>query len=128
MKAEPESYDRIRAALADPGEGSSDFDLNGRQGILPPDQLRPAGVLVPLVERGGEIHVVLTKRTSHLTHHPGQIAFPGGKVDPGDADETAAAIREAIALCKSGKPVLIDARVAPEYAKAMSDGMTETGG
>jgi 8-oxo-dGTP pyrophosphatase MutT (NUDIX family) len=95
VKAEPESYDRIRAALADPGEGSSDFDLNGRQGILPPDQLRPAGVLVPLVERGGEIHVVLTKRTSHLTHHPGQIAFPGGKVDPGDADETAAAIREA---------------------------------
>ncbi|MEQ9240445.1 thiamine pyrophosphate-binding protein [Roseovarius indicus] len=45
-----------------------------------------------------------------------------------DQSGLAAAIREAITLCKSGKPVLIDARVAPEYAKAMSDGMTETGG
>jgi 8-oxo-dGTP pyrophosphatase MutT (NUDIX family) len=39
--------------------------------------------------------VVLTKRASHLAHHPGQIAFPGGKVDAGDADPVAAALREA---------------------------------
>ena len=39
--------------------------------------------------------MVLTKRSSRLKHHPGQIAFPGGKVDAGDADVTAAALREA---------------------------------
>ena len=39
--------------------------------------------------------LVLTKRASSLRHHPGQIALPGGKVDPGDADATAAALREA---------------------------------
>lgn len=40
--------------------------------------------------------VILTKRSSRLKHHPGQIAFPGGKVDDDDADVTAAALREAM--------------------------------
>lgn len=95
MKAEPASYDRIRAALAAEGRPSSDFDLNGGGSLNPPESLRPAGVLIPLVERDGEIHVILTKRTSHLKHHPGQIAFPGGKQEEADADATAAALREA---------------------------------
>ena len=42
-----------------------------------------------------EPRVILTKRSSFLKHHPGQIAFPGGKQDKGDADVTAAALREA---------------------------------
>lgn len=95
MKAEPASFERIRQALAHPGEGSSDFDLNGRAGLMAPDKLRPAGVLVPLIERRGQLNVILTKRSSHLKHHPGQIAFPGGKVEDSDADVTAAALREA---------------------------------
>ena len=95
MRAEPASYERIRKALARPGEGSSDFDLNAGVRLSPPDRLRPAGVLVPLIEKAGEIHVILTKRTSHLKHHPGQIAFPGGKQEETDADATAAALREA---------------------------------
>ncbi|WP_169712124.1 NUDIX hydrolase [Paracoccus contaminans] len=53
---------------------------------------RPAGVLAAFHADG---RLVLTKRASGLRHHPGQIALPGGKVDPGDADETAAALREA---------------------------------
>ncbi|UUX97670.1 CoA pyrophosphatase [Aquabacterium sp. J223] len=54
----------------------------------------PASVLVPLVQRAS-LSVLLTERTPHLYDHPGQIAFPGGKVDPGDADAVATALREA---------------------------------
>ena len=53
-----------------------------------------AAVLVPLVMRD-EPTVLLTERTAHLSTHSGQIAFPGGKVEPGDADAVAAALREA---------------------------------
>ena len=74
--------------------GSSDYDLNpdlARPGAL----LRAASVLVPLVERGSGLAVVLTRRAAFLTHHPGQVAFPGGKQDPTDASPLAAALREA---------------------------------
>lgn len=54
----------------------------------------PAAVLIPLVLRD-QTTVILTERTAHLSSHSGQIAFPGGKVDPGDADACAAALREA---------------------------------
>jgi 8-oxo-dGTP pyrophosphatase MutT (NUDIX family) len=55
----------------------------------------PAAVLVPLVQRPGGLTVLLTQRTAHLSTHSGQVAFPGGKVDPEDASTTAAALREA---------------------------------
>lgn len=85
----------LRAATSGAGPGSSDFDLNPDV-ILPEGRkLRPAGVLVAVDCTGAAPCVILTKRASGLKHHPGQIAFPGGKVDPGDADETAAALREA---------------------------------
>ena len=54
----------------------------------------PASVLVPLVMRD-RLMVLLTQRTAHLSSHSGQIAFPGGKADPEDADATATALREA---------------------------------
>jgi 8-oxo-dGTP pyrophosphatase MutT (NUDIX family) len=54
----------------------------------------PAAVLVPVV-LGAEPSVLLTKRTSHLTKHAGQISFPGGRIDPGDSGPEAAALREA---------------------------------
>ena len=56
--------------------------------------LRHAAVLVPLVARAKPT-VLLTRRTDHLSSHSGQVAFPGGKVDEGDADAVAAALREA---------------------------------
>jgi len=47
--------------------------------------LIPAAVLVPLVTRGDDISLLLTQRTAHLKDHPGQISFPGGRTEPGDA-------------------------------------------
>ena len=87
--------DALRAALARPAGPSSDFDLN--PGIRPPADkpLRPAAVLVPVWLHKDGPRLILTKRSSHLKHHPGQIAFPGGKVDPTDASPEAAALREA---------------------------------
>ena len=55
---------------------------------------KPAAVLVPVVERG-EPMVLLTLRTAELASHAGQVAFPGGKIDPNDESPVAAALREA---------------------------------
>lgn len=86
---------RLRKALAEQGEGSSDFDLNPDLALPGQRNLRPAGVLVAISMVAPEPQVILTKRSSALKHHPGQIAFPGGKQDEGDADVTVAALREA---------------------------------
>jgi 8-oxo-dGTP pyrophosphatase MutT (NUDIX family) len=56
---------------------------------------KAAAVLIPIVLRADEGHVLLTQRTQHLTSHGGQIAFPGGKVDDDDASVEDAALREA---------------------------------
>jgi len=57
--------------------------------------LKPAAVLIALIEENKQLSVVLTKRASHLKHHPGQISFPGGKMEDFDAGFVSAAIREA---------------------------------
>lgn len=59
-----------------------------------PQQLKSAAVLIPIVSDQNQLNVLLTKRASHLTHHPGQISFPGGKAEPFDRDLTATALRE----------------------------------
>jgi 8-oxo-dGTP pyrophosphatase MutT (NUDIX family) len=60
---------------------------------LPP-HLKRAAVMVPLVERPEGLTVLLTQRASHLKNHPGQVSFPGGRVEPDDAGPWAAALRE----------------------------------
>lgn len=57
-------------------------------------ELRAAAVLVGLVDRPEGFNIMLTQRTAHLSRHAGQIAFPGGRVDDGDADAIATALRE----------------------------------
>ncbi|WP_174286407.1 CoA pyrophosphatase [Sphingomonas bacterium] len=65
-----------------------DLDLRGSETLL------PAAVLVPVTDRASP-GVILTQRTDTMRKHAGQIAFPGGRIDPDDADATAAALREA---------------------------------
>jgi 8-oxo-dGTP pyrophosphatase MutT (NUDIX family) len=100
---------RLEAALAAPGRLSSDYDLNPAPVLPARRRLRDAAVLVALVEGAQGTDLLLTKRSSRLKHHPGQVAFPGGKVDAGDADATAAALREAreeVGLDPAGVDVL----------------------
>lgn len=58
------------------------------------DRLRDAAVLVPVVDHGDEASVILTKRTTKLRKHSGEIAFPGGRLDPTDPTPEHAALRE----------------------------------
>jgi 8-oxo-dGTP pyrophosphatase MutT (NUDIX family) len=72
----------------------SDFDLNPAHAPREPIELTPAAVLMGLVERPAGLSVILTRRADTLRRHTGQIAFPGGKCDPGETPwETA--LREA---------------------------------
>jgi 8-oxo-dGTP pyrophosphatase MutT (NUDIX family) len=71
--------------------GQSDgHRLPGREGAL-----RPAAVLLPLVERPEGTTLLLTERSPDLSDHPGQISFPGGRIETSDASAAAAALREA---------------------------------
>lgn len=54
----------------------------------------PAAVLVPVVRRDDALSILLTRRTDHLHHHPGQISFPGGRVEEGDRSPVDTALRE----------------------------------
>jgi 8-oxo-dGTP pyrophosphatase MutT (NUDIX family) len=56
---------------------------------------RPAAVLVPIVQRPAELTLLFTQRTAHLKAHAGQVSFPGGRAEPGDASPEFTALREA---------------------------------
>jgi peroxisomal coenzyme A diphosphatase NUDT7 len=78
------TLERVRAALA----------AHEPERQVPPPGARVASVLIALFEEDGEARVVLTRRTTTLPSHQGEVAFPGGKLDEGE-DEVAGALREA---------------------------------
>ena len=89
--ARPCDLSSLLAALKTaPARPSSDYDLNTAVELSPNRTLRPAAVLIAVWGQD----VVLTKRASTLKHHPGQIAFPGGKLELGETTAEAA-LREA---------------------------------
>lgn len=65
-----------------------------RLASLMPSMTTRAAVLMPVIDRGDELTVLFTIRADDLKEHAGQISFPGGRLEPGDADATAAALRE----------------------------------
>ena len=83
----PEEAAEVRRAVR--GDAAVTPDMT-----RPSAALRAAAVLVPLVDRSDGLTILLTQRTAHLNAHAGQIAFPGGRIDPGDVDAAAAALRE----------------------------------
>ncbi len=90
-----EEIDLIRQALLKPALPTSDYDLNPDV-VLPKNRkLQPAAVLVALLPSDNGLQVLLTKRAATLLHHPGQIAFAGGKVETVDNGPVEAALREA---------------------------------
>lgn len=82
---------RIQSCLLPEPEGAP---AEGDQGAAA-EGLTPAAVLFPIVLRPEGPQVLLTKRTDHLRDHPGQISFPGGRMEPEDASPAHAALREA---------------------------------
>ncbi|MBS0533075.1 MAG: CoA pyrophosphatase [Proteobacteria bacterium] len=102
----PEFYARVRERLTlDVPPGLTDASVTPVRGDHDADPvlekiaavrpIRPAAVLVAVIDHPDEPTVLLTQRAQHLPDHPGQISFPGGKIDKTDADPMAAALREA---------------------------------
>jgi 8-oxo-dGTP pyrophosphatase MutT (NUDIX family) len=90
------AFARAHAGEAGEGEPAAwvpEFTGDGQR--LSDRPLRRAAVLIPLVRRPEGLSVLLTRRADHLNDHAGQVSFPGGRTDPGDADAIATALREA---------------------------------
>lgn len=100
MTPRPFSAGDFRARVAAQPRAHADDDYGdhrfnpGHPRLQAARVLRDAAVLIPVVDRGGEATVILTKRAEKLRSHSGQVAFPGGAIDPTDVSPEAAALRE----------------------------------
>ena len=83
----------IAERLAQPAPSPEPDDLH-RIALQEGTRVTEAAVLVPLVDRAGELQLLFTQRTAHLDDHAGQISFPGGRVEAGDASREETALRE----------------------------------
>ena len=82
------------AGAGEPDYGDHRFNPGHPRLALNGARLRPAAVLVPIVDHGSEATVLLTKRAETLRNHTGQVAFPGGRIDATDPTPEHAALRE----------------------------------
>jgi 8-oxo-dGTP pyrophosphatase MutT (NUDIX family) len=82
-----------RAAVPSSGDVGHETPFPRKDGS-PRGEVTPAGVLIALVNRGDNVHVVFTQRTEHLSDHGGQISFPGGRAEESDAGIIDTALRE----------------------------------
>jgi 8-oxo-dGTP pyrophosphatase MutT (NUDIX family) len=89
----PLTADAVRAGLRRPPPAPEPLDLHAIS-LKEGTKVTEAAVLVPLVNRDAGVQVLLTQRTEHLRDHGGQVSFPGGRVEPEDADREATALRE----------------------------------
>jgi 8-oxo-dGTP pyrophosphatase MutT (NUDIX family) len=87
---------RMRAAVERVDDGDyGDHRFNPQHGhLIRRTDLRDAAVLIPVIDHGDEATVLLTKRAERLRNHSGQVAFPGGRIDPTDPSPEHAALRE----------------------------------
>jgi 8-oxo-dGTP pyrophosphatase MutT (NUDIX family) len=94
-------------------------EISGEHSLFPADKnFTDASVLIALVERESGLNLLFTRRTDHLEQHPGQISFPGGRVDEEDRSAIETALREAeeeIGLKKEQVDVL---GILPDYFTA----------
>jgi 8-oxo-dGTP pyrophosphatase MutT (NUDIX family) len=89
-----ERLHRRDAHAGPPRRGDYDLNPKWRASVGEDRVLKPAAVLIPIVERQAGLRVLFTRRADHLARHAGQVSFPGGRLHEGDDDEVAAALRE----------------------------------
>lgn len=95
------SEDDLRARLRDRLQdgvarkrGDFDLDPTWRETLAPQRVLKPAAVLIPIIERQAGLQVLFTRRADHLARHAGQVSFPGGRLNDDDGHAVEAALRE----------------------------------
>lgn len=95
------SEDELRARLRDRLQdgvarkrGDFDLDPTWRETLAPQRVLKPAAVLIPIIERRAGLQVLFTRRADHLARHAGQVSFPGGRLNDDDGHAVEAALRE----------------------------------
>lgn len=104
------------------GDELGDYDLNPSLSRAIPR--RPAAVLVPIVERTDRHTVLLTRRSDHLHDHPGQVSFPGGRLDDTDTGPIDAALRETAEEIGLGREFVDLAGVLDGYETVTGYGVT----
>lgn len=85
--------DRLQDGVARK-RGDFDLDPTWRETLAPQRVLKPAAVLIPIIERRAGLQVLFTRRADHLARHAGQVSFPGGRLNDDDGHAVEAALRE----------------------------------